>query len=69
MAKHTHKDFHKNELQLDDEVIIVDRTDGQFIQGKITEFRHYAVGIQPNTFRGGICTYWRTGKEVVKCVQ
>lgn len=66
MSKHVYKDYNKDDLKLDDEVVFVDRVSGGFRLGKIAEFRKYAVGILANSERKGIVTYWRSGKEVMK---
>lgn len=68
MEKHVFKDFHKNILEIDDEVIFVDRTTGQFQMGNIDCFRRYAVGIVGSSSKGKV-TYWRSAKEVIKTCQ
>lgn len=66
MGKHIYKDYNKDELFLDDEVLFVDRISGLFREGKIAEFRQYAIGILANREKGGIVTYWRSAQEVIK---
>lgn len=67
--KRVFKDYHGTVLSLDDEVVFTDPNTDQFITGTITEFRQFAIGIQPNTFQRGVTTFWRKQKEVIKVCQ
>lgn len=66
MAKEKYEDYYQNELNLDNEVLFVDRISGEFREGKIAEFRNYAIGIVASSSKGKVATYWRSPKEVIK---